>query len=224
MSEPVDGSGEGRGPVRGPQSVVAGLGLLALGLFAVWAGSDLPQGTLGAMGPGLMPRWLGLGVAACGGALVAAGLLRPGEPLQPVAWRGPVVVVAAILAFALTIRPVAIGGVTTPGLGLVVAGPLAVLISGYATPEARLRELVTLALLLTAGCMVLFGDLLNLPIPIFPTVVVEAVSGSVSTRVLLRAAAAVLALAGLLLLALRRADARRRTIDVATHSTVSEAR
>ncbi|HEX8416747.1 MAG TPA: tripartite tricarboxylate transporter TctB family protein [Methylobacterium sp.] len=217
MSEPLAGSNEPRGLVRGPQSLVGGLALLALGAFAIWAGSDLPQGTLGAMGPGLMPRWLAIGVAACGLALVAAGFLKRGDPLPPVAWRGMVVVITAILAFAVTIRPVALGPVTTPGLGLIVAGPLAILIGGYASPEARLRELVILALFLTAGCMVLFGDLLNLPIPIFPTVVIEAVSGSISTRLLLRIAAAALAVAGLLLVALGRAT-RRQPVDVAHHS------
>ncbi|GJD95192.1 tripartite tricarboxylate transporter TctB family protein [Methylobacterium iners] len=216
MSEPIGGSGRSNGPIRGPQSVVGGLGLVALGVFAIWAGGDLPQGTLGAMGPGLMPRWLAIGVAACGVALVVAGLVKRGDPLPPVAWRGMLVVVTAILAFALTIRPFALGPVTTPGLGLIVAGPLAILIGGYATPEARLRELVILALFLTAGCMLLFGDLLNLPIPIFPTFVIEAISGSISTRVLLRIAAGLLTLGGLLGLALGRGSGRR--VDVAPHS------
>ena len=46
MSEPVGGSGA-RGFVRGPQSFVAGLGLIGLALFAIWAGDDLARGTLG---------------------------------------------------------------------------------------------------------------------------------------------------------------------------------
>ena len=61
-----------------------------------------------------------------------------------------------------------------PGLGLAFAGPLAILIGGYATPEARLRELVILALGLTPFCMLLFGDLLNLPIPIFPAALADS--------------------------------------------------
>ncbi|MBX9934135.1 MAG: tripartite tricarboxylate transporter TctB family protein [Methylobacterium sp.] len=217
MSEPKGGSGR-HGLVRGPQSLAAGLGLLALGVFAVWAGGDLPQGTLGAMGPGLMPRWLGIGVATCGVALLAAAFVKDGDPIPPVAWRGLFVVVLAIIAFAVTIRPVGIGSFMTPGLGLIVAGPLAIMIGGYASPEARFGELVILALLLTAGCMLLFGDLLNLPIPIFPTVVIEAVSGSISTRLLLRIAVGVLIILGLGLIALRRGANRRRPVDVATHS------
>ena len=124
----------------------------------------------------------------------------------------------AILAFAVTIRPVSFGPVTTPGLGLIVAGPLAVILGGYASPEARFRELLILALLLTAGCMLLFGDLLNLPIPIFPTALIEAASGKIPSRMMLRLAAGALALIGLGLLLLQRRSSRRAGTDVARHS------
>ena len=82
--------------------------------------------------------------------------------------RGRLFVILAILAFAVAIRPFALGPVALPGLGLLVAGPLAIFISGYATNEARPRELLILSLGLTALCMELFGDMLNLPIPLFP--------------------------------------------------------
>ncbi len=217
MSEPVGGSGA-RGFVRGPQSFVAGLGLIALALFAIWAGDDLVRGTLGAIGPGLMPFWLAIGVGLCGAALCVAGLLRAGAPLQGMPLRGPVVVLLAIVLFAVTIRPFAFGSVTTPGLGLAVAGPLAVLVAGYASPEARLSELLILGLLLTAGCMLLFGDLLNLPIPMLPTALIQALSGTIPSRTLLRIAAGILALFGLGLLLLNRRSAKREPIDVAQHS------
>ncbi|MEG9501595.1 MAG: tripartite tricarboxylate transporter TctB family protein [Methylorubrum extorquens] len=201
-----------------PQNVAAGLGLVLLGMSGVWAAGDLSRGTLGAMGPGMLPHWVAIGVAACGVLLAATGFVRGGAGLQTFGLRGPIVVVLAILAFAATIRPTALGPITTPGLGLIVAGPLAVILAGYASPEARFRELVILALLLTAGCMLLFGDLLNLPIPLFPIALIEAASGTVSSRVLLRLAAGALALAGLGLLLLLRRSARRGGTDVARHS------
>ena len=212
--EARDGARPGRRIVRAPQSLVAGIGLILLVLFGVWAASDLPRGTLGAIGPGMMPHWLALSVGVCGLALVVAGFTHDGSPLQAFSLRGPVVVVLAVLAFALTIRPFTLGPVVTPGLGLIVAGPLAVIIGGYASPEARLGELVALALLLTAGCMLLFGDLLNLPIPIFPTVLVEALTGSIPARALLRIVAGVLALVGLIVVFLMRRSARRAAVDV----------
>lgn len=218
MSNRSSGVGSGNALSRIPQNVAAGLGLALLGVFGVWASGDLPRGTLGAMGPGMLPYWVAVGVAACGVVLAVTGFVRGGEGLQAVGLRGPVVVVLAILAFAVTIRPATLGPVTTPGLGLIVAGPLAVILAGYASPEARFRELLILALLLTAGCMLLFGDLLNLPIPLFPTALVEAASGTIPSRVLLRLMAGALALAGLGLLLLQRRSARRAGTDVARHS------
>ena len=53
-------------------------------------------------------------------------------------------------------------------LVLLGAGPLTVVIGGFASPEARLRENLALGLGLTAFAMLLFGDLLNLPIPMVP--------------------------------------------------------
>lgn len=218
MSDASVGARRTMARVRAPQSFVAGIVLVLLGIFGIWAASDLPRGTLGSMGPGMLPHWVAIGVAVCGSVLVVTGLLRDGAGLQSFGLRGPLTVVLAILAFALTIRPFAFGSFATPGLGLVVAGPLAVVIGGYATPEARLRELLILALLLTAGCMLLFGDLLNLPIPIFPTALIEAASGRIPSRTMLRLGAGGLALAGLALLALQRRSTRRSRTDVAPHA------
>ena len=183
------------GFVRSPQNVVAGVALVALSVAAYLLLSDLNAGTLRNIGPALLPRALAVATGLCGAALVVAGLSRPGAAMERFTLRGPLVVMLAVCAFALTIRPVELGSVTTPGLGLVAAGPLAIFISGFATPEARFRELLILALSLTAFCMVLFGDALNLSIPVFPQAWAGVTPEGWSQRATLRAAA--LAMAGL---------------------------
>ena len=50
------------GPVRAPQSLAGGLVLLALAALALWLTRDLDQGTLNAMGPAMLPRWLAIAV------------------------------------------------------------------------------------------------------------------------------------------------------------------
>lgn len=220
MSEPGR-SDRKHGFVRAPQSLVSGLGMIALGIFGVWAASDLPRGTLSEIGPGLLPHWLSIGVACCGLALLAAAFLRDGERLEPIALRAPAIVLLAIFAFAVTIRPFSFGSQSTPGLGLIIAGPLAVIVGGYASRDARFLDLLILALMLTAGCMLLFGDLLNLPIPIFPNAFIEAMSGKVSSKTMLRIAAGALALIGLALLFVRRRAPNDARIGVATHSMTS---
>lgn len=157
-----------RGFVRGPQAVVSGLTLIALAVFAIYLVGDLPQGTLRAMGPAMLPRWLAIGVGLCGAALVVAGLVRQGHQLESYTARGPIMIVIGVFSFAVTIRGFELGAIRIPQLGLIGAGPLAIFIGGFATPEVRWRELLIMAFALTSFCMVLFGDLLNLPIPLYP--------------------------------------------------------
>lgn len=208
------------GPVPGPQSVVSGLVLMAVAAFALWLTSDLSQGTLRAMGPAMLPRWLAIGVGSCGLVLLIIGLIHRGSPLEGITFRGPIVVVIAILCFAATIRGLALGSLAVPQLGLIGAGPLAIFIAGFATPEARARELAILALALTAFCMVLFGDLLNLPIPLFPQWLADLYPVGWSSDARLRATAGLMALGAALILIATRGVRTPATIDVADHSSV----
>ena len=206
-----------RGPVRAPQSLAGGLLLIALAALALWLTRDLDQGTLNAMGPAMLPRWLAIGVGLSGLALLAAAFLKDGDLLERWSLRGPVFVIGAIVAFALTIRGYSFGSFGIPGLGLLVAGPLAIILGGFATPEARLRDLVVLALSLTPFCMVLFGDLLNLPIPVFPQALTGLFPADWSQKAVLRACAAIMAVAAALLFFTTR-NRRHGPIDVADHS------
>jgi hypothetical protein len=193
------------------------LTLVALAALALWLTRDLDQGSLRAMGPALLPDWLAVGVGLCGLVLVGSSFASDGQGLDRWSLRGPAFVILAILAFALTIRPFALGVVTLPGLGLAIAGPLAIVIGGHATPEARLRDLLILAFLLTPFCMILFGDLLNLPIPVFPQAFADLFPASWSQKQILRLTAALFAGGGLLLLVLRRRH-HNTSVDVADHS------
>jgi hypothetical protein len=204
--------------MRGPQSFVGGLGLVALAALALWLTRDLSQGTLGSMGPAMLPRWLAIGVGLCGISMMVMGLIKVGDGLERWNLRGPALVLVAILCFALTIRPFSFGSFATPGLGLIVAGPLAIGISGYATDEVRPRDLAILALSLTPFCMVLFGDLLNLPIPIFPLWLGELFPADWSQKQILRTTAAVMFAAAVLVFLATRKRSRNEPVDVADHS------
>jgi hypothetical protein len=193
------------------------LTLIALAALALWLTSDLYQGTLNAMGPAMLPRWLAIGVGLCGLVLGGTSFTTDGHGLERWSLRGPAFVIGAILAFAITIRPFSFGPLAIPGLGMVIAAPLAIIIGGHATPEARLRDLVILALLLTPFCMVLFGDLLNLPIPIFPQALTSLFPVDWSQKAVLRATAALLAGSGLLTM-VRSPRHRAKPVDVAGHS------
>ena len=144
------------GLIKGQQDFAAGLLLVGLALAALWASSDLRLGTLRAMGPGMLPVSVAVMVGLAGVALMIAAIVTPGPALERWSWRGPAFVTLAILAFAMTVRT----------FGLAVAGPLCVVLSGFAGTDTRWRELAIFAVVMTALCIGLFRYLLNLPIPV----------------------------------------------------------
>jgi putative tricarboxylic transport membrane protein len=140
------------------QDFVAGLVVIAVAVFAFWQAADLPIGTLGGMGPGMLPKSLAVLFGMLGALLVLDSFLEIGLPLEPWSLRGPVLVALAIVAFGLTVRP----------LGLVVAGPVAIIIAAFASNEVRWVETILVGVLMTAVCVGLFKFALGLPIPLAP--------------------------------------------------------
>jgi putative tricarboxylic transport membrane protein len=108
------------------------------------------------MGPAMFPRVLALLLGLSGVVLIAKSLVRDGAPIEKATLRGPVLVIAGIIVFALTIRT----------LGLAVAGFLALMVSGFATEEARPREVVIFAAAITLACIILFRYLLGMAVPV----------------------------------------------------------
>lgn len=186
--------------------------LVALAVLGFALSSELPRGTLRSVGAGMLPQALSILLGLC--ALpILIGALRGAGNSENVTFslRGPVLVLSATALFALTIKSSHFDGWSTPELGLVVAGPLAIIVGGYASPEARLAPLLTLALFLTPFSLILFGDLLNLPIPIMPRYVQEVVLSGWSYRGALRLAAALMVGAGVLVLLAGRRAAKAPT-------------
>jgi Tripartite tricarboxylate transporter TctB family len=143
---------------RAPQDYYGGVVLMAIALFALWASSDL-QGMHGfSFGAGTAPRMFGLLLLALGAAVALIGIVTEGAQLATYHWRGPLFVSLAILAFALSIRP----------LGLVVSGLASFLIAALGTDETRWGETLIVGICLTVGCALLFPYVLGLPMPLFP--------------------------------------------------------
>lgn len=137
----------------------------------VWYGAiNLDLGRVINIGPGALPTGLALLLFIGGAALLLRGLLGRGEGAEPFmfALRPPLILGMAIVLFAIFIRGGDFWIVSTPRLGLMVVGPLAVFIAGFATPEAKPKELLVLAFGLTAAILLVFCDLLSVPLPVFP--------------------------------------------------------
>jgi putative tricarboxylic transport membrane protein len=143
-------------PLR--QDFVGGLAVIGVAAFAVWQGWNLPLGTLGGMGPGMLPKGLAVLLAALGALLLFNAVTDRGTRLERWALRGPLFVLGGIVAFGETVRPG----------GLLVAGPLAIIIAACASSEARWLETIVFSVIMTAFCIGLFKFALGLPIPLAP--------------------------------------------------------
>jgi hypothetical protein len=167
------------GLVKSPLDVMGGVFLLGLAALGFAGGFNLPTGTLSGIGSGLMPKVVAILVGAFGVLLIVQGFIWEGSSLERWHARGPVFVLGAVLLFAMVIRgsTLTLGGFAglpaiatfkVPPLGLVVAGPLAVMVSSLASPEARPLEVVVFSVVMTLLCGILFKELLHLPIPFDP--------------------------------------------------------
>jgi hypothetical protein len=149
--------------IRAPEDYFGGIVMIATGLFALWASSDL-QGMHGfSFGAGTAPRMFAGLLVALGAGITLVGVLMDGPHLAGYAWRGPLFVSLSILSFAVTIRP----------LGLVVSAFLTFMISALGTHETRWKETIIVGICLTAFCSFLFPYGLGLPMQLWPRFLIQ---------------------------------------------------
>lgn len=137
-----------------------GLLFLAFGGATAYFALDYPVGSAGAMGPGYFPLALGTLLALIGAGFVVKALLAKGDAAEmrsvPLATAG--IVLLALVAFAATI--------TT--LGMVVAIPLVVFISLYASPDFSILRATALSIGLLALSWLIFSYGLGVAMPVHP--------------------------------------------------------
>jgi putative tricarboxylic transport membrane protein len=147
-----------RRAIGNPKDFYGGLALLALAAIAFWASRDLSGSQGLTFGAGTAPR-LFAGLLACVGVLIMVlGVVTHGGEVTGYAIRGPLVILASVLVFAGTVKP----------LGLVAATFVTVLVTSAASPETRWREAIPWAAVLSIACSLLFVTLLGLPIDLWP--------------------------------------------------------
>jgi hypothetical protein len=136
--------------------IVGGGLLVGVGLFVALYSHEYSLGTLTRMGPAYFPRVLGYALAGLGVLIILPALVRRGErhPLQP---RAFFAVLAAVLAFALTLR----------AFGMVPATVLLVAIAALAQHEVRLVPTLLLAAALATIAVAVFGWGLGVVVPAF---------------------------------------------------------
>lgn len=137
--------------VKHPQDFWSGILFASVGALALWLGKGYAFGTMTRMGPGFLPTVLAWGLVGIGAFLVARSFLLRGEPIASSAVRPQIMIVIAIVAFALLIERVGLAPT------VIVTGILAAL----ATSEMRWRETLPLVAFMSALCVLLFIKLLG---------------------------------------------------------------
>jgi hypothetical protein len=135
---------------------IGGAILVLIGIAALVFTAGLPLGQLNNFGPRMFPMVSAIGVAGLGVVLMVTALRGLQEKMEGLGLRGPLFVVAGLVLFAITIRP----------LGLLPASFLVYFVGGLGSPEARVKELVFYGIVAAAVCSFLFVTMLGLPLSI----------------------------------------------------------
>ena len=154
--------------IRSTQDFAAGLFMIVLAAIALILSWDLASGTLRQLGPGMLPKAFGWICGALGAVQVLNSLRYNGEALSGWSWRGVIFVLGAACLFGMTIRGFDIGPISVPALGMLVAGPLVMLVAGMAADDVKPKELLLFTIGMTTACVLLFKYALSLPIPLAP--------------------------------------------------------
>jgi hypothetical protein len=145
--------------IRNPKDFWTGVLYMTIGLGAVYIAQDYRMGTAVRMGPGYFPIVLGALLALIGLFSLVRSFIRQGEPIGAFAIRATILVIAGVLLTGFLIRRG----------GLVVALPVLIMVTSYASIKFSWGRSVALAIGLTAFCVLVFAKGLGLPLPILGT-------------------------------------------------------
>jgi len=139
---------------RSSKDLWSGLIFLGVGLAAVGIGQDYGMGTANRMGPAYFPTVLGTLLAVIGLVIAARALLKGGEEVGMLSWRGMIAVLGAVVIFAALIQPA----------GLFVALPLLILVSALGSTLFKPVPAILLAIGMTIFSSLVFIKGLGVPL------------------------------------------------------------
>ncbi|MGE0801459.1 MAG: tripartite tricarboxylate transporter TctB family protein [Lautropia sp.] len=129
-------------------------------LFVVWS-TDYAFGSAQRMGPGYFPTVLGFLLIVIGLMVGLSAISRSAVPvaLEPVGWRGLIVVLAAVALYAYLL----------PRAGFLIALALLVLVSAAGSKEFNRRETLISVVVLAIASYLVFVKGLDLQFSVWPT-------------------------------------------------------
>jgi putative tricarboxylic transport membrane protein len=143
-------------PIKNAKDFWAGCFYIAIGFSAVMISRGYDMGSALRMGPAYFPTVLGGLLIAIGVVSLGRSFIRPGTPISGYAFKGLLLVTASTLLFGFVVR----------GAGLVIALPLLVFVSSYASSRFRWKYSLIMAAGLTLFCILIFLKGLGVPLPV----------------------------------------------------------
>ena len=141
---------------RNPKDFWTGIIYVTFGTAAIIIARDYGMGTAHKMGPAYFPVVLSVLLIVIGIISFVRSFIKPGTPIGRYAFKGLLLVTASTVLFGLIVR----------GAGLVIALPLLVIISPYASKQFSWKYSLTTAAVLTVFCILIFLKGLGVPLPI----------------------------------------------------------
>ena len=141
---------------RNPKDFWTGIIYIVVGAAAIFVARDYGLGTPRKMGAAFLPGVLSVILIVIGIISLVRSFIRPGTPIGRIAIKGLLLVAGATVLFGFIVR----------GAGLLIAMPVLVIISAYASDKFNWRTSIVMAVVLTAFCILIFLKGLGIPLPI----------------------------------------------------------
>jgi hypothetical protein len=142
--------------IRSTRDFWTGAIYIVIGLSAVLIARDYPMGSAVRMGPAYFPTILGIILLVVGAVARIRSFIVPGTPIGAFAIKGLLLVVFSVSLFGFIVRDA----------GLIIALPLMVFISAFASSQFRWAPTIALAAGLTVFCSLVFIEGLGVPLPL----------------------------------------------------------
>ena len=156
--------------IKSQRDFGAGLMFTVVGGGFAYGASTYQVGDAARMGPGYFPLMLGVILALMGLAVLVKSFVSgspDGDKIGSIAWRPLGFVLLANVAFGVLL--IGLPSIGLPGMGMVVAIFGLTIIASLAGDDFRLKEVLILSAILSAGSYVAFVWALKLQFPVWPT-------------------------------------------------------
>jgi hypothetical protein len=142
--------------IRNIKDFWTGIIYVVFGSAIIFIAREYGMGTGAKMGPAYFPTVLSLLLILIGVISLIRSFIQRGTPISALTFRGLFLVIGSTLLFGLIVR----------GAGLVIALPLLVIVSSYASIQFRWKSAAAVAVALTFCCILIFLKGLGVPLPI----------------------------------------------------------